>query len=266
MIDIHNHIIPGIDDGAQTLEDSIELLKLAVDNGIQKLVCTPHMHAGRFDNDVDTILPHFIKLLSKKNKLKLPIEIAMAAEVRISDEFMMQLKKGRVPMLGQWEGADCVLLEMPHAQIPMGIDNLINWLKRQNIRPVIAHPERNKEIMRYPERAQALADKGVLFQLTAASVSGQFGSQAEEISQWLLDKKLVQFVASDAHNTTRRPPAMKAAAGVLDTWVGEEERIKLTHTNPDVLTQSIFLKQHSQQYSQQHSQQHSQQFYQEKEQ
>ncbi|MRI34272.1 capsule biosynthesis protein CapC [Endozoicomonas sp. OPT23] len=243
MIDIHNHIIPGIDDGAQSIEDSLALLKLAVDNGIQKLVCTPHMHAGRFENDIDTILPPFIKLLSAKSEQNLPIEIAMAAEVRISDEFMIQLKKNKVPMLGQWQGSDCILLEMPHAQIPMGIENLINWLKRQNIRPVIAHPERNKEIMRHPERAKKLAEKGALFQLTAGSIAGQFGSQAEEISKWLLDNKLAQFVASDAHNTTRRPPAMKEAAAVLDQWVGEAERIKLTFSNPDALTQSIFHKQ-----------------------
>ena len=243
MIDIHNHIIPGIDDGADSLSVSLQLLTLAVEDGISRVVCTPHMHPGRFDNNRDTIEPVFNTLKTAVQDQQLPVDIAMAAEVRISDEFMMQLKRGKVPFIGQWEGDNSVLLEMPHQNIPVGIENLLNWLQRQNIRAVIAHPERNKEVMQYPQRAQKLAERGALFQLTAGAVAGYFGSQAQETSRWLLDHQLAQFVASDAHHPTRRPPAMKAAAQVLDNWFDESLRIQLTHTHPHTLTTSLFEEQ-----------------------
>ena len=240
MIDIHNHIIPGIDDGAATLVDALDLLKLAIDDGIERLVCTPHMHAGRFDNDIATIKPAFDRLVEGKVQESLSIELAMAAEVRISDEFMIQLKHQKVPFIGQWQGRDCVLLEMPHQQIPMGIENLLNWLSRQGVQAIIAHPERNKEIMRFPERAQKLVDRGVLFQVTAASVAGGFGESAQTTARWLLEKEVVQFIASDAHSSDRRPPAMSAASRVLDIWFGESVRTLLMQTNPGDLTDCLF--------------------------
>ncbi len=240
MIDIHNHIIPGIDDGASTLEDSIALLRLAVSDGIQRLVCTPHMHPGRYNNDTDTIRPAFDRLVKHINNIDLPIELAMAAEVRISDEFMFQLKKNKVPRLGQWEGSDVVLLEMPHQQIPVGIENLLGWLEKQNVRAVIAHPERNKEVMRYPERALKLAERGALFQLTAGSIAGHFGHSAQTSARWLLDHELVRFVASDAHNIKHRPPAMRAASAVLDEWFDASLRKQLTDNYPHQLTACLF--------------------------
>ncbi|GAA4652327.1 tyrosine-protein phosphatase [Kistimonas scapharcae] len=240
MIDIHNHIIPGIDDGAAVMADALALLNLAVDDGITHVVCTPHMHAGRYDNDIDTIRPAFDALQQAAVEASLPVSLAMAAEVRISDEFMVQLRRGKVPMLGQWEGSDCVLLEMPHQNLPMGMDNLLAWLQRQNVRAVIAHPERNKELMRHPERSLKLVERGVLFQVTAGSVAGHFGRQAQETARWLLDRELVQFVASDAHHAVRRPPAMGAAATVLDDWYGVETRQLLTEHLPRQLTATLF--------------------------
>ncbi len=209
MIDIHNHIIPEIDDGASSTGEALELVELAIEDGISRLICTPHMHPGRFDNNRDTIEPAFEKLKIAVEEKKLPIALAMAAEVRISDEFMMQLKRGKVPLLGQWESNDCILLEMPHQNIPVGIENLLSWLQRQNIRAVIAHPERNKEVMRYPERVQKLAERGALFQLTAGSVAGHFGSQAQETSRRLLDQQLVQFVGNCSFFCRQKCPSWK---------------------------------------------------------
>ncbi|OED44503.1 hypothetical protein ACH42_07310 [Endozoicomonas sp. (ex Bugula neritina AB1)] len=240
MIDIHNHILPGIDDGATDIEDSLNLLRLAIDDGITKLVCTPHMHAGRFDNDANSIQPVFERLTDAVAKADLPIKLAMAAEVRISDEFMIQLKRQQVPFIGQWQGRQAVLLEMPHQNIPMGLDNLLNWLDRQEVQVIIAHPERNKEIMRYPERALKIAEKGVLFQVTAGSVAGRFGENAQTTARWLLDRECVDFMASDAHHVVRRPPAMKAASKVLDEWFGVPLRERLTLTSPDILTGTLF--------------------------
>ncbi len=240
MIDIHNHIIPKIDDGPDSIEQALDLLRLAESDGIQRLVCTPHMHPGRYDNDITTIAPAFEHLVSCANEAGIPVQLAMSAEVRFSDEMMMQLRKKHIPMIGQWEGSDCLLLEMPHANIPMGIEHMLDWLDKQQIRAVIAHPERNKELMTYPERILPLIDRGALLQVTAGSVAGSFGEKAQITARWLMDHKLVQFVASDAHNANRRPPAMKAAADALNQWYGEEVQEQLVLTNPDLLTASLF--------------------------
>ncbi|WP_281648207.1 CpsB/CapC family capsule biosynthesis tyrosine phosphatase [Parendozoicomonas sp. Alg238-R29] len=240
MIDIHNHIIPGIDDGAQTLDDSLALLKIAEQQGITHMVCTPHMHAGRFENTVDTIRPAFESLKQALAESDLIIKVAMAAEVRISDEFMIQLKRDKVPFIGRWDDQTVVLLEMPHDRIPMGIENLLKWLQRQNIKAIIAHPERNKEIMRKPDVARTLVKHGVLFQLTAASVSGNFGEGAQRTAQWFLENNLATFVASDAHNIKNRPPAMKDAYEVIEKQYGKPLAEKLCFLNPGKLTEGLF--------------------------
>ncbi|MBO9483136.1 MULTISPECIES: CpsB/CapC family capsule biosynthesis tyrosine phosphatase [Gammaproteobacteria] len=240
MIDIHNHIIPAIDDGPETMEQSLELLRIAEANDIQRMVCTPHMHPGRYDNDITTIAPAFDVLVGHVQQAGIGVQLAMGAEVRFSDEMMFQLRQKRIPMIGKWDGYDCLLLEMPHSNIPLGIEQMLEWLDRQQVRVVIAHPERNKELMAYPERIFPLVERGALFQVTAGCIPGFFGDNAQATARWLLDHELVQFVASDAHHAKRRPPAMKAAAEVLDEWYGESVRHQLTLTNPDLLTFSLF--------------------------
>ncbi|WP_263079342.1 capsular biosynthesis protein [Endozoicomonas sp. Mp262] len=240
MIDIHNHIIPGLDDGAVDLPMALSMLQMAQEQGVTHLVCTPHMHAGRYDNDIDTIRKHFNRLLEALCHSELSIELAMAAEVRISDDFMYQLTQGKVPFIGQWEGRSAILLEMPHAHIPPGIDRLIEWLQQQGYQPVIAHPERNKDIIKVPQEALALAERGVLFQLTAGSVTGQFGESARATAHWLLTRNLVHFMASDAHRIARRAPAMGEAYADVVQRYGEVMARQLTVINPRKLTASLF--------------------------
>ncbi|KEI70772.1 tyrosine-protein phosphatase [Endozoicomonas elysicola] len=240
MIDIHNHVIPGIDDGADSLEQALAMLELAQADGIQKLVCTPHMHPGRFENNVGTIRPAFTGLQKQAAEAGLTIELAMAAEVRFSDEMMFQLRKDEIPMIGQWDSYQCLLLEMPHQRIPVGMEQMLDWLQKREVRVVIAHPERNKELMSYPERVLPFIDRGALLQLTAGSVAGLFGEKAETTARWFVDRGLVHFVASDAHHPVRRPPAMALAARTLSQWVGSEQCAQLTSENPDKLTQCLF--------------------------
>ena len=240
MIDIHNHIIPGIDDGALDMSMALKMLEMAQQQGITHIVCTPHIHPGRFDNDAETIKDAFTQLCHAVGQTPLTIKLGMAAEVRISDECMMQLMQDKVPFIGKWEGRSAVLLEMPHAYIPTGIEKLIDWLLQQNIQPVIAHPERNKEIIKSPQRAASLTERGALLQLTAGSVCGQFGDPVHSTSHWLLDQKLVHFMASDAHRLERRAPAMMAAYEVAAAQYGEMLAKEIAVNNPAELTATLF--------------------------
>lgn len=240
MIDIHNHIIPFIDDGAGSNEQALALLKLAFEDGVSHLVCTPHMHPGRFENDQGSIRPAFDRLSDLALRELPELKLAMAAEVRFSDALMVQVRSKQIPMIGHWEGDACLLLEMPHQRVPTGIERMLNWLGNQGIRAVIAHPERNKELMRYPERTLDLVSRGALLQVTAGSVAGYFGEAARSTARWLFDREAVHFIASDAHHPIRRPPAMTAATNVLDQWVGEKVRQWVTQVNPEQLTQALF--------------------------
>lgn len=222
------------------MEQSLALLRLAESDGIRRLVCTPHMHPGRYDNDSSTIAPAFAELAQEARKFGIGVELAMAAEVRFSDELMVQLQQKRIPMIGQWQGDDCLLLELPHQRIPMGIEVMLDWLSRRQVRAVLAHPERNRELMACPERILPIMKHGVLVQLTAGSLAGFFGEPAQKTARWLLDKELVSFIASDAHHEQRRPLAMGAAAKVLDQWYGRAVREQLTQSNPDQLTATLF--------------------------
>ena len=240
MIDIHNHIIPGIDDGAVDMTMALKMLEEAQEQGITHLVCTPHMHPGRFDNDLFTIKEGFSRLCEASNQAGLTVQLAMASEVRISDEFMFQLMQGKVPFIGEWEGRSSVLLEMPHGYIPTGIEKLVGWLHQQNIQPVIAHPERNKEIIKSPQKAITLIEQGVLLQLTAGAVTGQFGNHVQSTAHWLLDQKLIHFMASDAHRLVRRAPAMSEAYKAVSEHYGETLAKELTVDHPAKLTSVLF--------------------------
>ena len=240
MFDIHNHILPGLDDGAKSLGDALELLRLAAESGITHLVCTPHIHPGRYDNCRDTIETAFIRFCQQEAVQAIPVRLAMAAEVRISDEILVLHQQQQLPFIGQWQGYSVLLLELPHDRLPMGLNNFISWLKQQKILALIAHPERNRELMRRPEMAARLVDQGALLQLTAASVTGGFGPKAEALAHWLLDRKLAGFIASDAHHPTRRPLALAEARRVISEQYDQHYAEALCINNPRILTQELF--------------------------
>ena len=244
MIDIHNHYLPGVDDGADTLEDSLALVRLAVAQGITKVVCTPHYHHGRYDWDEAAVTSAFAALQSAVREEALAIDLARSAEVRFSDEILIDLKQGRIPFIGQWQGRDALLLELPHGQVPVGVDVFLKWLLKEGIQPIIAHPERNKGIMRDVRRAAELAKAGAVFQLTAGSLAGHFGESAQSVAEHLLLQGSVQFVASDAHNL-KRAPAMADACLAIENVVADAGKAEaliaaLTLHNPQQLTARLF--------------------------
>ena len=241
MIDLHNHLLPGIDDGSPDIETSLQLARMAVAEGITHLVCTPHIHLGRWDNTPITIaaaLRDFRAVLARE---KIDLKVAAAAEVRFDIEIMQGVLRREIPFVGKWEGENVLLLEFPHGDIPFGAEKLVQWLRERNIRPMIAHPERNRAVMRTPARLRPLLDAGCLVQLTADAVAGRFGQPAQAIAHDLLAAGKVTVLASDAHNVDKRPPSLRAgveaAAGVL----GDEARAeRLVRDVPWQLAESRF--------------------------
>jgi protein-tyrosine phosphatase len=242
MIDIHSHILPGIDDGAFTIDDSLELCQYAVNNGITHVLATPHIHPGRYNNDKISIEKALNYLKKELTAHQIPLQISSAAEVRISVEMMEMIIQDKVPFIGKLNGFNYILLEMPHSHILPGSDKLITWLKKRNIKVIIAHPERNKEIQHDISKLSNFIKQGCLLQLTAASVAGKFGEICQEVSKQLINNHWVSFLATDAHNMDNRPPDLKQGLETLSEWIGKEKASKMVYNNQKLLTSSHFDK------------------------
>jgi len=240
MIDIHSHLLAGIDDGSQTIEDSILLAQYAVDNGITHSVITPHIHEGRYNNNIQSIASAFEKLKQALTEQQIPLKIAFAAEVRVGFENIAMIEKGQIPFLGEDETHKYLLLEMPHGHVLPGVTNLIEWLLDKQIIPVIAHPERNKELQKKLHKAEIFKQMGCLFQLTAASIAGKFGETCQLTSQSLLEKGWVNIVATDAHNLQHRPPDLRQSQAPLIEIIGQAETDNLLIHNPWKIVKSQF--------------------------
>ena len=240
MIDLHSHLLPGIDDGAQIIEEALALARIAVDNGITRSVVTPHIHPGRYDNDIESIRTAFDLLRDGLAREQIPLEIAMAAEVRISAEILPMIATGKIPFLGQDGGSKVMLLEFPHSHILPGTENMIRFLLRKNIRPMIAHPERNKDVIRELGKIAPFVEMGCLLQITAGSVAGDFGPQAEHRALEMLERGWVDVLASDAHNIQYRPPNLEPGRAAAARVVGEAESWRLVQERPGALSDHLF--------------------------
>ncbi|MCK9534265.1 MAG: capsular biosynthesis protein [Pseudomonas sp.] len=240
MIDLHNHLLPGIDDGAPDLATALELAQIAVADGITHLVCTPHIHPGRYDNTPASIKQALAVFQQGLIEHNIPLLVSAAAEVRFGMELMIGIKNNSIPFLGQWQGKNVLLLEFPHGEMPFGAERLTGWLLQQNIIPMIAHPERNKGLMREPDKLTPLIQQGCLLQVTASSVAGGFGETAQELAMHWLEKNWVTILASDAHNTDHRPPILSAGLAAASELLGAEAAQRLVIDNPWQLAQQHF--------------------------
>ena len=232
MIDIHCHLLPGIDDGPETLGQALEMARVAVANGIEAAHVTPHLHPGRWENDQPKIAAAVEEYRAALAQAGIPLELGFAAEVRLDYEILPLIEAGRVPFLGALEGFKVMLLEFPHSHVPVGADKFVSWLLAHKIRPLIAHPERNKELMREPAKLEPFVREGCLLQLTADAVAGNFGELCALRARDFLERGWVSVIASDAHDTTDRPPRIAPGRDAAAKIVGDVEAARMTHATP----------------------------------
>jgi len=232
MIDLHCHLLPGIDDGPATLEEALEMARIAVANGITAAHVTPHLHVGRWENDLAKIAAAVVTHRAALAQAGIRLELGYAAEVRLDYEILPLIEAGRVPFLGTLEGYQVMLLEFPHSHVPIGADKFVDWLLARKVRPMIAHPERNKDLMRDPARLEPFVRQGCLLQLTADSVTGGFGDLCAQRAREFLEHGWVSVLASDAHDTVDRPPRMAPGRDAAARIVGEEEARRMTLGTP----------------------------------
>ncbi len=239
MIDLHCHILPGIDDGASDLTESLALLRLAVADGITHMVATPHINPGYFDNNQATIQQALLLLQQAAQAHQIPIQLSAAAEVRVTADLMLAVAQQQLPMLGQWQGQQVLLLEFPHSHIPPGSDKLVKWLLQRNILPMIAHPERNREVQADQTVLNPLIRAGCLFQLTASSVLGDLGERHQACAAVLLQQRLFTIMATDCHNLNRRPPKLAEALRKVAALTDESYANTLVNEHPLQIAQNF---------------------------
>jgi protein-tyrosine phosphatase len=222
------------------MRESLELARGAVANGITHSVLTPHMHEGRYINMRSNLEPHLDKFRQALQEEAIPLQISLAAEVRIGIEVLMWLESEEVPFLGDWEGRKVMLMELPHGQIPPGTAKLVELLQGKGIQPMIAHPERNKHVVRQLEAIFPFVEMGCLFQVTSGSVFGQFGPYVQQRAVELLERGWVHILATDAHSMKWRPPNLAEGRAAAAEIVGEEESWALVRDRPLQIAASHF--------------------------
>ena len=232
MIDLHCHLLPGIDDGPETLDEAITLARHAVKSGITCSIVTPHVHVGRYQNDLISIRGDLAKFQAELDRRRIPLKLGLGGEVRIGPEIVELVSERRLPFLGERDGYKIILLEFPHSHVPVGSDKFVAWLLKNKIRPLIAHPERNKQIMDDVNKLTPFVTMGCMLQLTAGAVAGAFGEHSRRRAVDLLERGWVTLLASDAHNMEHRPPELEPGRLAAAAIVGEAESWKLVREAP----------------------------------
>ncbi|WP_088090072.1 tyrosine-protein phosphatase [Bacillus sp. OV166] len=219
MIDLHSHILPGIDDGARDLSESIEMAKKAAEQGIHTIVATPHHLNNRYENPKQTIIDRVRDLNKVLLEEKIDLNVLPGQETRINGEMVEGFETGEILPI---DSTQYVLVEFSSSHVPRYTEKLFYDLQTKGLIPVIVHPERNQEIIERPELLYQLVKKGALTQVTAASVCGDFGKKIKSFSLQLIEANLTHFIASDAHNTSNRTFKMREAFDSIQAKYGND--------------------------------------------
>ncbi|PEB65263.1 tyrosine protein phosphatase [Priestia megaterium] len=218
MIDLHCHILPGIDDGAQTIEDSLYMAKQAVHEGIHTIVATPHHQNGKYINEKNDIVHRVSTLNDYLLQENIPLTILPGQESRIYGEIIRDYRSEKILTLNQTN--KYIFIELPSSQVPRFTERLLYDIQTEGLIPIIVHPERNSRLTEDPDILYNLVNKGAMTQITASSLTGRFGKKITKFSMDLIHANLTHIIASDAHNISGRNFHMQEASEVIASECG----------------------------------------------
>jgi protein-tyrosine phosphatase len=227
-IDLHLHFVPSVDDGVRSVEDGIAVCRGLYQLGYRRLVTTPHIRAGMFDNTkqgLETAFAAFASFASKQPDMP---EIALSAEHHCDSNFLQLLARdGLVP----YPGGNALLLEFPNDMIPVGFEQVVFKLELKGLRPVIAHPERYNALFKRTDPVDRFLDQDVGLQLDLLSLVGKYGRAPEKAAERMLEEGAYLIAATDTHHPDDLPRVAKAIER-LRALVGDEEANTLLGENP----------------------------------
>ena len=229
LIDLHCHILPGIDDGAADDKTALEMARIAVRDGIQCIACTPHIYPGVFENDRATILAQRERLQGLLEANDIGLELSYGADTHLVPEVLSGLTEGRIPTLN---GSRYMLLEPPHHVAPLHFKESVFNLVAAGYMPLITHPERLTWADEHYDDFVDLAREGVWIQITAGALTGRFGRRALALAEQMLEDGIVHVIATDGHNLKSRPPLLQEGVAAAARLVGREEAERMVSERP----------------------------------
>ncbi|MCD5001687.1 tyrosine protein phosphatase [Enterococcus saccharolyticus] len=233
MIDLHCHILPGIDDGAEDMEASLAMVEKAISQGITHILCTPHHNNGRYENPKESVI-HSVSLLQAEiNRRNLDLTLLEGQEVRITGDLMEEIQQNRILFTDLDD--TYILIEFPTMDVPAYTEQLFFELRAFGKIPVIVHPERNAKFREDPNLLIPFLEMGCLAQLTAPSIVGTFGKSIKKTALEMVKYNLVQMVASDAHGVKKRTFYMKEAYEIIRKEFGQEKVNLMKQVSKDLL-------------------------------
>jgi protein-tyrosine phosphatase len=232
MIDLHSHILPGIDDGAAHLDISIEMARIAVASGVTVQACTPHILPGVYNNTGPQILLATIELQRRLDEKGISLRLVAGADAHVVPNMVAGLREKRIPSLA---GSRYVLVEPPH-HVPLPrIENFFFDILGGGFVPILTHPERLTWIETHYAVFKELFHAGTWMQVTSGSLTGAFGRRPKYWAERMLNEGLVNILATDAHGARRRRPDLAEGRAVAATWLGEQEAEELVLVRPQAI-------------------------------
>lgn len=213
MIDMHSHILFGVDDGPGELHQTIEMLQQAVNEGITEIIATSHSFHPQYNVTAKIVLQQIAILQQEVSKRNIPLTLHAGQEVRLVENVVTLLETKEILPLAN---SKYMLLELPSSTVPKYTKDIIIALQAKGITPIIAHPERNKVIAERPSKLEELVREGAMAQITAGSLTGHFGKNIQKLSLDLVKANLVHTYGSDVHNLTTRPFLFDAGLTYLE--------------------------------------------------
>jgi protein-tyrosine phosphatase len=236
MIDLHSHILPGIDDGSTSLAMSLDMARIAVNDGIRVMACTPHIYPGLYPNNARGIAAARDALQAALDEHGIPLQLVTGADVHLVPGLLEDLRAGTVPSLN---GTRYVLLEPSHHVAPPRFAELVFQLVAAGYVPVITHPERLVWVEDHYPVFGDLVKQGAWMQVTAAALTGLFGPRPKYWGEKFLGEGLTHIIASDAHSSGRRVPVISEGRAVAEKLLGREEAEQLVLGRPDAILRNL---------------------------
>ncbi|MEP5568711.1 MAG: CpsB/CapC family capsule biosynthesis tyrosine phosphatase [Halioglobus sp.] len=236
MIDLHCHMLPGIDDGARNLDIALKMAEMAVADGITTTVCTPHIYPGLFPNTHEGIRQAVEDFRGELSGAGIPLQLAYGADIQVVPELVQGLASNTLPTLA---GSRYFLFEPPHHVSLPRLGDLLHDALLSGYVPVITHPERLTYIEDEYDTFVEAARQGAWIQLTGGSLLGRFGPRVKRITERFLKDGVTHLVASDGHNLKNRTPELSEAREATAALVGEEESWRLVKGRPQAVMNNL---------------------------
>lgn len=230
MIDLHAHILYGIDDGAQHVEMTLNMLRQAEEDHIGTMVATPHYVAGALIYRPEVLRARYEDVLHLIKEEGINIRLFLGNELFLDEYIFEAVESKECHTLAD---TSYVLLELPMAGIPLETEKVLYRFLTKGYRPILAHPERNAAVLSNPALLLNLLEMGCITQLNSGSITGNNGRRIQGTARLLLESNMAHLVASDCHSDNRRPPALTRAYKLVSAWLGDKRAYRLFYDNPE---------------------------------